>query len=50
LLARARSLGIDAAAVLIVTAKPPGAATLGKDALELAEKRAGRAASASLSA
>jgi uridine phosphorylase len=50
LLIRARSLGIRAAAILIVTEQSAGPATLEKDALELAEKRAGHAASASLSA
>jgi uridine phosphorylase len=50
LLARARSLGIKAAAILIVSEKPGGEKALEKEALELAEKRAGRAASAALSA
>jgi uridine phosphorylase len=50
LLARARSLGIAAAAVLIVTETVGGKTVLEKDALELAEKLAGRAASTILSA
>lgn len=50
LLARARSLGIEAAAILIVTELPAGGMALEKEALELAEKRAGRAASTALSA
>jgi uridine phosphorylase len=49
LLARARSLGIVAAAILIV-AERSGGEGLEKEALELAEKRAGRAASTALSA
>jgi uridine phosphorylase len=49
LLARSRSLGIDAAAVVIVAETTAPAAMLEKDALEAAEKRAGRAASATLS-
>jgi uridine phosphorylase len=50
LLAQARSLGIEAAAILIVTEKADGEKSLKTDALEAAEKRAGRAASAALSA
>jgi uridine phosphorylase len=49
LLARALSLGIEAAAILIVTATVGDDRTLEKDALEPAEKRAGRAVSAVLS-
>jgi hypothetical protein len=49
LLARARSLQIEAAAVLIV-AEMTGGAVLERDALEPIEKRAGRAAVAALSA
>lgn len=49
-LARSRSLGIAAAAVLIVTETSGSATALDRDALELAEKRAGQAASTSLSA
>lgn len=49
LLARSRSLGIEAAAVLIVATVAGGEAELEKEALELIEKRAGRAASAALS-
>ncbi len=49
LLARARSLGIAAAAVLIVSETSGGGKALPREALELAEKRAGQAASASLS-
>ena len=49
LLARARSLGIEAAAMLIVAEMAGGEAGLEKEALERAEKRAGRAASAVLS-
>jgi uridine phosphorylase len=50
LLARARSLGIAAAAVLIVIEIIDSEEALEKEALELVEKRAGRAASAVLSA
>jgi uridine phosphorylase len=50
LLARARSLGIEAAAILIVAETAAGKATLSSEELELAEKRAGRAASTILSA
>jgi uridine phosphorylase len=50
LLARARLLGIVATAVLIVAETAGGEEMLGKEALELAEKRAGRAASSALSA
>jgi hypothetical protein len=50
LLARARSLGIEAAALLIVAEMAGGEAKLEKEALELIEKQAGRAASAALSA
>ena len=50
LLARARSLEIEAAAILIVSEKPGGKKVLKKETLELAEKRAGRAASTALSA
>lgn len=49
LLARARALGIEAAAVLIV-AEASGGERLEKDEIEEAERRAGRAASAILSA
>jgi uridine phosphorylase len=49
LLARARSLGIEAAAILITAEIAVSQKTLEKDALELAEKRAGRVAAASLS-
>jgi len=49
LLARAHSLGIDAAAVLIVAERPGDEVGLEKEALELAEKRAGRVASTALS-
>ena len=49
LLARARSLGIEVAAVLIVAELAAGEGRLEKEALETAEKRAGRAASAALS-
>jgi purine-nucleoside phosphorylase len=48
LLARARSLGVAAAAVLIV-AETTGGGELGKDGVEKAERAAGRAASAVLS-
>jgi uridine phosphorylase len=48
LLARARSLGIEAAAVLIV-AETPGGGELGKEEAEQAERLAGRAASSTLS-
>ncbi|MFL5899697.1 MAG: hypothetical protein ACJ75S_00640 [Solirubrobacterales bacterium] len=48
LLARARSLGVEAAALLIVTETAAGS-QLGKEEIERAEKLAGRAASASLS-
>jgi uridine phosphorylase len=50
LLARARSLGIAAAAILIVAETAGAKTTLNREALELAEKRAGQAASAILSA
>jgi uridine phosphorylase len=50
LLARARSLGIGAAAILIVSEKPGDGKALEKGSLEPAEKRAGRAASIALSA
>jgi uridine phosphorylase len=50
LLARARSLGVAAAAVLIVTEKSGSETDLEREALELAEKHAGRAASTALSA
>jgi uridine phosphorylase len=50
LLARAHSLGIAAAAILIVTEKPGDGKALEKEALERAEKRSGRAASTALSA
>lgn len=50
LLARARSLEIGAAAILIVTEKTGGDKSLEKEALEPFEKRAGRAASTALSA
>jgi uridine phosphorylase len=50
LLARARSLGIAAAAVLIVAEMTGSEKTSEREALELAEKSAGRAASAVLSA
>jgi uridine phosphorylase len=49
LLARARSLGIEAAAVLIVAELAAGREMLEKDALETVERLAGRAASAALS-
>jgi uridine phosphorylase len=49
LLARARSLGIEAAAILIAVEIAAGEKTLKKDALELVEKRAGQAARAVLS-
>lgn len=49
LLARATSLQIELAAVLIVSETGSGAATLEKEALEELERRAGRAASAALS-
>ncbi len=49
LLARASSLGIAAAAILIVTETSGGATVLEKDALEPAEKKAGEAASTALS-
>jgi uridine phosphorylase len=49
LLARSHSLGIRAAAMLIVTETASGEAGLEKEALELVEKRAGRAASSALS-
>ncbi len=49
LLARARTLGIEVAALLIVAEKA-GGDHLGKEALEVAEKRAGLAARAILSA
>jgi uridine phosphorylase len=48
LLARARSLGIEAAAVLIVTETSDGG-ELGKDEVEQAERRAGQAAAGALS-
>lgn len=50
LLARARSLGIAAAAILIVAEKSGSGKGLEKEALELVEKRAGRVASTALSA
>ncbi len=50
LLARADSLQIELAAVLIVSEVKGGAANLAKEALEEMERRAGRAASAALSA
>lgn len=50
LLARARALGIEGAAILIVAEITAGEKRLEKDALESAEKRAGRAAAAVLSA
>jgi uridine phosphorylase len=50
LLARARLLGIGAAAVLIVAEMTGGRLALEKGALEAAEARAGRAASTTLSA
>ena len=49
LLARTRSLGIEGAAILIVAEIALGEKGLEKDALELAEKRAGRAAATALS-
>jgi purine-nucleoside phosphorylase len=49
LLARARALGIEAAALLIVSEAGGGGELLEKDALELAEKRAGHLALAGLS-
>jgi uridine phosphorylase len=49
LLARARSLGIATAAILIVAETAGGEVTLNGEELGLAEKRAGRAASAILS-
>lgn len=49
LLARAKTLRIEAAAVLIVNETPGDGEQLEKGALELAEKRAGRAAGATLS-
>jgi uridine phosphorylase len=49
LLARARSLGIEATAVLIVAEKLADESALDKDALESAEKRAGGVAAAVLS-
>jgi uridine phosphorylase len=49
LLARATSLQIELAAVLIVSETEGGGAGLGKEALEKLERRAGRAASAILS-
>jgi uridine phosphorylase len=48
LLARARSLGVEAAAILIVT-ETSGGGELEKDEIEGAEREAGRAASAVLS-
>lgn len=48
LLARARSLGVEAAAVLIV-AETSGGGELGKEEIERAEKQAGQAASSVLS-
>jgi uridine phosphorylase len=50
LLAQAHSLGVAAAAILIVAEKSGGEKGLEKEALERAEKRAGKAASATLSA
>ncbi len=49
LFARARSLGVDAAAVLVVTEKSGHGEALSSEALEAAEKRAGRAAEGILS-
>jgi uridine phosphorylase len=49
LLARARALGVEAAAVLIVGEIAEAEDRLEADSLEAAEKRAGRAASAALS-
>jgi uridine phosphorylase len=49
LLARARALGIEGAAILIVAEIAAGERSLETDALESAEKRAGRAAAAALS-
>jgi uridine phosphorylase len=49
LFACGRSLGIEAAAVLITVEIAVGEKALEKDALELAEKRAGQAAAAALS-
>jgi uridine phosphorylase len=49
LLARARSLGIEAAAILIAAETAASGKVLEKDALEVAEKRAGRAAATALS-
>lgn len=49
LLAHARSLGIEAAAILIAAEITAGEKALEKDTLELAEKRAGGAAVAALS-
>jgi uridine phosphorylase len=49
LLARARSLGVEGAAILIVAEIAPGEKRLERDALELVEKRAGQAAAAALS-
>jgi uridine phosphorylase len=50
LFARSRSLGIEAAAMLIVAEMGSGGVELEKEALELIEKRAGWAASTALSA
>jgi uridine phosphorylase len=50
LLARARAFEVEAAAVLIVAELTGGREQLGRERLEEAEKRAGRAASAILSA
>lgn len=49
LLARAITLGIELAAVLIVSETERGAASLARETLEELERRAGRAASAALS-
>jgi uridine phosphorylase len=49
LLARARALGVEAAAILITAENAVGEETLEKEALELAEKRAGRVAATALS-
>lgn len=49
LLARARALGVEGAAILIVAEIAADGKSLEKDALESAEKRAGRAAATALS-
>jgi hypothetical protein len=49
LLARATSLGIELAAVLIVSEEQRSSTSLEKEVLEELERRAGRAASAVLS-